>query len=223
MIKIYVNGENTREIRFEQQIPSGENQTVYYFKYNNEIKFAYDLEQLVLSGGNIYSKAQSGDITVLKRDDGATIELRNFDNPTLKRMLDKKLLESFVSLFNRMKSEEVYKYVYLTTHPSRSGIELIHNSSNDTARASMVCEIEVDDGNELTTLGKQTLDFILNKEFREWLNVFLTGEQDRKFKVCYDDKVMIVSNDLVDYVKPEAKKMEEVYLTTLEKLNTEKR
>ena len=197
-------------------------QTVYYFSYDSDIKFAHDFEKLILLDGKIYSKRRKNEETILNRDDGTIIELINVTHPTITNMLDKKLFDSFVELFTKIKSEESYKFIYLTASVGRSGIELMTKTGTTNA-ASIICEIEIDEEKNVTSLGQQMLSFIMKAEFGDWLNIFLTGEEKNNFKVCYDDKVMIINNGIAHYVKPEARKMEEVYLTTLEKLKLGKR
>ena len=227
MKRIYVSESaqegNVGSIRIDQEIKSGEFKTVYELTFNNDIKFGHDFEKIVLSNGEFFSKRRKKDGTMmLERTDGTIIELEKFNNPILNKLVDKKILESFNKLFDRIKKEESYKLVYLTAHPGRSGISFTPDGPKNR-NASMLCEIEIDDNGELTDLGKKTLDAVINKEFRDWSDIFITGEDVNNFKICYDNRIMMINSNLKKYVKSEAIKMEELYLNALESLNTEKR
>ena len=191
---------------------------IYENAYENDIVLLGDLNKYVFKDGNInYKKADGNNIT-LKRDDGVTINLINFTKKPLTNAVDEKIKKSFNAFLNNLEKEK-YVSIRLTTGNNEMRFSTISLSPNKQDGNAVLFEFELDENGKLTDLNKKMLDNFIKKEFRNWFRTFMYDDSSNLFKIYYDAKTIIVSDNLRKYVKPEAEKMQEIYFQTVENLD----
>ena len=188
---------------------------IYQNEYDNDIVILGDLTKYVFKEGNINYKKTDGNNITLKRDDGVSINLVNFTKKTLINAVDEKLEKSFNAFLNSIENEK-YISIRLTTSNNEMRFSPLSISPNKRDGSAILFEFELDKNGNLTDISKKMLMTFIKKEFRNWFKTFMYDDSSNLFKIYYDAKTIIVSDNLRKYVKPEAEMMQDIYFKTIE-------